>query len=94
MKYRFMTEHRGKHRVEKMAATLGVTRSGFYAWLARGESPRSREDRDLGELIEEIQQEVKYRYGSPRMTRELCRRGRRVDHNRVARLMGVRRGRA
>jgi transposase InsO family protein len=44
-------------------------------------------DEQLGELIKGIQQEVKYRYGSPRMTRELRRRGRRVGHNRVGRLM-------
>lgn len=34
-----------------------------------------------------IQREVKHRCGSPRKTQELRRRGRRVGHNRVARLM-------
>ena len=87
MKYRFMADHRGEHRVGKMATNLGVTRSGFYAWARRGKAPRRAEDERLGELIKGIQLEVKYRYGSPRMTRELCRRGRRVGHNRVARLM-------
>jgi len=87
MKYRFMADHRGEHRVGKMAANLGVTRSGFYAWARRGTAPRRAEDERLGALIKGIQLEVKYRYGSPRMTRELCRRGRRVGHNRVARLM-------
>jgi putative transposase len=87
MKYRFMADHRGSHRVEKMAANLGVTRSGFYAWVSRGQAPHDKEDQGLGELIKDIQGEVKYRYGSPRMTRELRRRGRRVGHNRVARLM-------
>ena len=87
MKYRFLAEHRGEHRVEKMAANLGATRSGYYAWLGRGKAARGVEDEQLGELIKGIQQEVKYRYGSPRMTRELRRRGRRVGHNRVARLM-------
>ena len=87
MKYRFMADHRGEHRVEKMAVNLGVTRSGFYAWLSRGKAPRRAEDEQLEDLIKGIQQEVKYRYGSPRMTRELRRRGRRVGHNRVARLM-------
>ena len=87
MKYRFMEAHRGEHRVEKMARNLGVTRSGFYAWARPGKAPRRGEDEHLGELIKGIQQEVKYRYGSPRMTRELRRGGRRVGHNRVARLM-------
>ncbi len=87
MKYHFMAAHRGEHRVEKMAENLGVTRSGFYAWLRRGKAERQTADEHLRELIEGIQQEVHYRYGSPRMTQELRRRGRQVGHNRVARLM-------
>jgi hypothetical protein len=69
MKYCFMAEHRGEHRVEKMATNLGVTRSGYYAWLGRGKAARRVDDEQLGDLIKGIQQEVKYRYGSPRMTR-------------------------
>ena len=87
MKYRFMAAHRGEHRAEKMAENLGVTRSGFYAWLRRGKAARRTADEHLRDLIEGIQKDVHYRYGSPRMTRELRRRGRRVGHNRVARLM-------
>ena len=87
MKYRFMATHRGEHRVEKMAKNLGVTRSGFYAWRRRGRAARQAADKQLRDLIEGIQTEVHFRYGSPRMTRELRRRGRRVGHNRVARLM-------
>jgi transposase InsO family protein len=87
MKYRFMLAHRGEHRVEKMAMNLGVTRSGFYAWVHRAKATRQTADEQLRDLIQSIQREVKYRYGSPRMTRELRRRGRPVGHNRVARLM-------
>ena len=71
MKYRFMDAQRGTHRVEKMAEVLGVSRSGYYAWLGREESPRDRANRELVEHIEEIQREVKYRYGSPRVTETL-----------------------
>jgi putative transposase len=87
MKYRFMAAHRGEHRVEKMAANLGVTRSGFYAWMRGGRAARQAADQHLRELIEGIQKEVHYCYGSPRMTRELRRRGHRAGHNRVARVM-------
>jgi hypothetical protein len=48
MKYRFMVEHRGAHRVEKMAVNLGVTRSGYYAWLGRGKAARRVEDEHSG----------------------------------------------
>jgi putative transposase len=41
----------------------------------------------LVDEIKQIQEGVKYRYGSPRVTEELRRRGYRVGRNRVARLM-------
>jgi transposase InsO family protein len=70
-----------------MAGILGVARSGYYAWLDRSESARSRANRDLVEAIRKIQEKAKYRYGSPRVTAELRRAGMAVGRNRVARLM-------
>ena len=87
MKYRFMDGQRGIHSVERMAEVMGVSRSGYYAWQDRGESARRRASRDLAEAIRGIQEKVKYRYGSPRVTEELRRAGMAVGHNRVARLM-------
>jgi transposase InsO family protein len=88
MKYQFMEQQRRYHRVEKMARVIGVSRGGYYAWRKRRPSPRAREDEILVAAIREIQEQVvKYRYGSPRMTKELHRRGYRVGRNRVARLM-------
>jgi transposase InsO family protein len=87
MKYRFIGEHRDSHSVEKMAEVLGVSRSGYYAWRKRPESARSLQEQALVERIREIQKRVKYRYGSPRMARELAREGIPVGHNRLARLM-------
>jgi transposase InsO family protein len=87
MKYRFMDERRGIHRVERMAEVLGVSRAGYYAWLGRPESERDRANTDLAERIRQIQERVKYRYGAPRITAQLARGGSRVGHNRVARVM-------
>jgi transposase InsO family protein len=87
MKYRFMEQQRGTHRVERMAKVLGVSRSGYYAWLEREESPRDQANRELVQKIKEIQREAKYRYGSPRVTKKLHREGISAGHNRVARLM-------
>ncbi len=87
MKYRFIDEHQGAHRVGKMAELLNVARSGYYAWQGSLESGRQRRDRELTDQIRKIQKDVDYVYGSPRMTRELVRRKKPVGHNRVARLM-------
>ncbi len=87
MKYRFMDEHRGAHRIGKMARVLRVSRSGYHAWLGRPESRRKGYEREVIEEIRGIQREAKRRYGSPRVTAALRRAGRHVGHNRVARLM-------
>jgi transposase InsO family protein len=88
MKYQFMYQQKAYHRVERMARVLEVSRSGYYAWERRERSRRGREDEKLVEEIREIQEKVsKFRYGSPRVTEVLRRRGYRVGHNRVARLM-------
>jgi len=98
MKFRYMEEQRKSHSVEMMARVLEVSRGGYYAWRSRGRSDRSRYDEQLVDQIALIQEESRYRYGSPRVTVALSRSGYRVGHNRVARLMrentlGVRRRR-
>lgn len=89
MKYRFIEKHRDAHSVEKMAELLHVSRSGYYAWKSRPESARSAQEKALLEQIRAIQERMKYRYGSPRITRELSREGQPVGHNRVARLLAT-----
>ena len=87
MKYQFIANHRDTHSVEKMARMLKVSRSGYYAWLGKPRSKRYRRDEMLVEVISSIQEDSKSRYGSPRVTAELKRRGHQVGHNHVARLM-------
>ena len=87
MKFAFMARHQGIHSVEKMARTFGVSRSGYYAWRRRARSEREVRDAALAHEIWLVQEKVHYRYGSPRVTVQLARRGHRVGHNHVARLM-------
>jgi putative transposase len=87
MKYQFIVEHRETHSVEKMARTLGVSRSGYYRWVGKPRSERNRRDEKLLVVISSIQKKAKRRYGCPRVTEGLKRRGHHVGHNHVARLM-------
>ena len=87
MKFRFIEDHQGAHSVGKMAKVLKISRSGYYAWRCRPLSERDQAQKRLREEISVIQEHVKYRYGSPRVTAELRRRGYRTGHNRVARIM-------
>ena len=70
-----------------MCTTLEVSRSGFYAWLRRRESRRSRERRRLTELIREEHKKSRETYGSPRLHAALKARGETCSLNRVAGLM-------
>lgn len=65
-----------------------VSRSGFYAWLQRGESERSRRQAQLVTAMKAVHSERhKDTYGSPRMHRELLNRGYEVCRSTVEKLM-------
>ena len=82
-----MKAHQAEHPITTMARLLGVSTSGYYAWLVRPDAARTVEDRRLTELIEDIHAESRGTYGVPRVHAELAARGERVGRKRVARLM-------
>ena len=47
MKFAFIAKHRGIWPAGWMCGALGVSRGGFYAWLMRPPSHRSRSDETL-----------------------------------------------
>jgi len=87
VKYGFILEHCQEFSVTKMCRVLDVSRSGYFAWLKRGESRRQREDAKLLRCIREIFYKFRRRYGSPRIRAELLDKGWRVSRKRVARVM-------
>ena len=74
-----------------MCRVLEVSKSGYYDWLDRPESRRTRRHRDLLTRIRQVHIESKKIYGAPRIHAELIDRGERVGRNTIASLM--RRGR-
>src|SRR5262249_264465 len=46
VKFTFISKHRGIWAVDWMCEALGVSRGGFYAWLTRPRSQRSRSDEE------------------------------------------------
>ena len=68
--------------------TLGVSRSGYYAWCERPESARAASDRDLLRQIKEIHALSRGTYGAPMVQAELrLGRGIGVSRKWIARLM-------
>ena len=87
MSYRFIDEHKGRWPVLLLCETLEVSPAGYYAWRERPVSARQQRQDALLVEIRAIHAEVKARYGSPRMHKELEARGHACCLNTVARLM-------
>jgi putative transposase len=79
--------HRATHTVRALCRGLGVSASGYYAWLQRPASPRARADATLSERIRVIHASSRGTYGAPRVHAELRAEQVAVGIKRVARLM-------
>jgi putative transposase len=73
--------------VATLCRILGISTSGYYAWLNRPPSARAQSDARLSERIRALHQRSRASYGVPRILEDLQEEGERVNHKRVARLM-------
>lgn len=87
MKYQFIKNQKAIHRVSRLCEVLAVSKSGFYDWLKREVSNRSKQNQALLKKIMVISKHSNERYGAPRIHAELQAIGERVGKNRVAKLM-------
>jgi putative transposase len=67
MIFGFVAKHRGIWPVAFLCEALGVSRSGFYAWLTRGPSARSCRDATLLAKIRSSFQDSDRTYGARRV---------------------------
>ena len=84
-----MTANHAVDSITCMASTLGVSRSGFYAWADRAASSRAVAGADLTKQIKAVYVASRQTYGAPRIHAELAEQGIRVGRKRVERLMKV-----
>ena len=82
-----MRAHQAEFRIATMARVLGVSTSGYYAWLKRERSAREESDSALAERVRAIHERSGGTYGAPRIRAELADCGFPVSRKRVARLM-------
>ena len=88
MKYAWIDAHREEYELVELRDVLLVSHNGYRAWKRGGCRNRKRlTDGQMLGLIKAIHAEVKGVYGSPRMARELRRRGLPASKGRVERLM-------
>ena len=83
----FVKANQASYSVRRMCDLLGVSPSGYYAWLNRGPSARERADQVLRDRIVEVHSRSRGTYGAPRVWAELAAEGISVGRKRVVRLM-------
>jgi transposase InsO family protein len=89
-RWRFISEHHATYGVARLCRVLAVKRrQGYYEWLAAqpARQARAEADDELAAQIRAIHAEHRGSYGSPRVTDELRRRGRRINRKRIERIM-------
>lgn len=82
-----MREHTNQFSLNKMAKLMKVSRSGYYAYLKRDLSKRSKENIELIKEIKSIYSKNRGLYGSPRIHAALMQRDINCSRKRVANLM-------
>ena len=75
MRFAFIAKHRGIWPAAWMCEALGVSRSGYYAWLHEPQSPRAKANEALTVQIREFFDQSMGIYGSPRIFCELREAG-------------------
>jgi len=94
MIFGFILENKERWPIRVMCHVLEVSPSGYYKWRHRIPGPRVLARETVLVAIQAVHSEVKERYGSPRIFRELRNQGFKTSLNTVARIMRENRIRA
>ena len=83
------TAHKAKRRVSVsgMLKHLGVSRSGYHAWLKRVPSNTEKRREAVKAKIQDIYDESKQNYGAPKITKELRKSGEIISERTVGKYM-------
>lgn len=82
-----MRDHQAKFPVATTCRALGLSRSGFYAWMERSPSAHALRDTVLVPQVRASRERSDGTYGMPRIWEDLRDAGEHVSRKRVARLM-------
>jgi len=87
VKFFFIAKHRGIWPAGWLCEALGVSRGGFYAWLTRPRSQRSRSDEELGAKVRASFLGSDRTYGARRVWHDMLAEGISCGLHRIERLM-------
>lgn len=87
--FAFVAKHRGIWPVAWMCDALGVSRSGFFAWLSRSPSARAKSDETLGAAVRRSFMMSDRTYGARRVWHDVLEAGFSCGLHRIERLMAL-----
>jgi len=87
MRFEFIYAEKARHSITALCRVLRVSRSGYFAWAARPQSQRAKEEHILRAKVRASHEASRGTYGSPRVQADLRDDGFDVSRKRVARLM-------
>jgi len=87
MRFAFIAKHRGVWPVSWLCEALGVSRSGFHAWLVRAPSARARSDIEVGRKVRASFTLSDRTYGARRVWHDVLADGVDCGLHRIERLM-------
>ena len=85
-RFEFVKAHQAEYPIATQCRVLGVSTSGYYAWLKRAPSARSKANAELLEEIKKSHKKSDGTYGAPRIHADLPKEMG-ASLNRVARVM-------
>ena len=89
MKYAWIRQQQDSYPVDIVCDVLGVSRSGYYAWLDREPSARTQRRQQIGQAVRQSHQTSHGIYGYRRVHEDLVNL-RRVAQNGTAIFLNVR----
>lgn len=87
MRFRFVAKHRGIWPAAWVCGALGVSRSGFHAWLTRPPSARARTNEALASQVRSFFLQSDRTYGARRVWKDMLEAGVACGLHRIERLM-------
>jgi len=87
VKFEFVAKHRGIWPVAMLCGALGVSRSGYYAWLERPASQRSVKHEALSKVVRQSFIDSDRTYGARRVWRDVLASGANCGLHLIEKLM-------
>jgi len=87
VRYAWISEHQNEFSVSAMCKVMGLSRSSYYDWLGKPDSPKAKNDQEISKMINDVFKEGRATYGARRIRQKLIQKKMKISRRKVSRLM-------